>query len=67
MVRRAEHSAIVQLILDLLLLDSIEKALSTFAAEMATSSMILGLATKESLVLIDEVCCYSTVCIRSAS
>ncbi len=35
--------------------DSIEKCLSTFAAEMATSSMILGLATKDSLILVDEV------------
>ncbi|RSH83103.1 MutS protein msh4 [Apiotrichum porosum] len=35
--------------------DSIEKSLSTFAAEMATSAMILGLATDRSLVLIDEL------------
>ncbi|KAJ9123957.1 hypothetical protein QFC22_000748 [Naganishia vaughanmartiniae] len=35
--------------------DSIEKSLSTFAAEMATSSMMLGLATDQSLVLMDEL------------
>ncbi|GHJ88673.1 hypothetical protein NliqN6_5075 [Naganishia liquefaciens] len=35
--------------------ESIEKSLSTFAAEMATSSLILGLATNESLVLLDEL------------
>ncbi|WVQ74021.1 hypothetical protein IAR50_003602 [Cryptococcus sp. DSM 104548] len=35
--------------------DSMEKCLSTFAAEMATSAMILGLATSSSLVLIDEL------------
>lgn len=32
-----------------------EKSLSTFAAEMATSAMILDLATDRSLVLVDEV------------
>lgn len=55
------------------MIDSIEKSLSTFAAEMATTSMILGrlglgdltnlklmwdtlgLATDQSLVLLDEV------------
>ncbi|KIM81717.1 hypothetical protein PILCRDRAFT_97607 [Piloderma croceum F 1598] len=35
--------------------DNIEKNLSTFANEMASSAMILGLATQNSLVLIDEV------------
>ncbi|ODO09105.1 hypothetical protein I350_02705 [Cryptococcus amylolentus CBS 6273] len=35
--------------------DSMEKCLSTFAAEMATSAMILGLATPRTLVLIDEL------------
>ncbi|RXK40341.1 hypothetical protein M231_02324 [Tremella mesenterica] len=35
--------------------DSIERSLSTFAAEMATSAMILGTATSTSLVLIDEL------------
>ena len=32
-----------------------EKSLSTFANEMASSAMILGMATANSLVLIDEV------------
>lgn len=46
--------------------DSMEKSISTFAAEMATSAMILGeveefassrtgMATPQSLILIDEV------------
>lgn len=35
--------------------DSLEKSLSTFAKEMATTSMILGMSTAKSLVLIDEV------------
>ncbi|RPD59471.1 hypothetical protein L227DRAFT_549255 [Lentinus tigrinus ALCF2SS1-6] len=35
--------------------DDLEKSLSTFANEMASSAMILGLATENSLVLIDEV------------
>ena len=32
-----------------------EKSLSTFANEMASSAMILGLASAESLVIIDEL------------
>ncbi|KAF8060865.1 muts domain V-domain-containing protein [Lyophyllum atratum] len=35
--------------------DDMEKNLSTFASEMASSAMILGLATPNSLVLIDEL------------
>ena len=35
--------------------DDMEKSLSTFANEMASSAMILGMATANSLVLIDEV------------
>ena len=35
--------------------DDIEKSLSTFANEMASSAMILGLATARSLVLVDEL------------
>ncbi|KAF8972583.1 muts domain V-domain-containing protein [Flammula alnicola] len=35
--------------------DDLEKSLSTFASEMASSAMILGLATQKSLVLIDEL------------
>ncbi|KAF8266638.1 muts domain V-domain-containing protein [Lactarius quietus] len=35
--------------------DDIEKSLSTFANEMASSAMILGLASSESLVIIDEL------------
>lgn len=31
------------------------KSLSTFALEMASSAMILGMATGRSLILIDEV------------
>lgn len=31
------------------------KSLSTFALEMASSAMILGMATSRSLILIDEV------------
>ncbi|KZO99190.1 hypothetical protein CALVIDRAFT_404861 [Calocera viscosa TUFC12733] len=35
--------------------DDAERNLSTFATEMATSAMILGLATDKSLILIDEL------------
>ncbi|KAI1790487.1 muts domain V-domain-containing protein, partial [Ganoderma leucocontextum] len=35
--------------------DDLEKNLSTFANEMASTAMILGLATENSLVLIDEM------------
>ncbi|KLT45442.1 hypothetical protein CC85DRAFT_240587, partial [Cutaneotrichosporon oleaginosum] len=35
--------------------DNMQKSLSTFAAEMATSAMILRMATSRSLVLIDEL------------
>ncbi|KAJ7938405.1 muts domain V-domain-containing protein [Mycena leptocephala] len=35
--------------------DDLEKSLSTFASEMASSAMILGLASPQSLVLIDEL------------
>ncbi|KAK0440784.1 muts domain V-domain-containing protein [Armillaria borealis] len=35
--------------------DDMEKSLSTFASEMATSAMILGLATPGTLILIDEL------------
>ncbi|WOO81174.1 MutS 4 [Vanrija pseudolonga] len=35
--------------------DCIEKSLSTFSSEMATSAMILGMATSKSLVIIDEL------------
>ncbi|PVF95072.1 hypothetical protein CPB86DRAFT_764679 [Serendipita vermifera] len=35
--------------------DDSERSLSTFSNEMATASMILGLSTKDSLVLIDEL------------
>ncbi|KAI0317904.1 muts domain V-domain-containing protein [Amylostereum chailletii] len=35
--------------------DDMEKSLSTFANEMASSAMILGLASSESLILIDEL------------
>lgn len=35
--------------------DDMEKNLSTFASEMTTSAMILGLATQKSLVLVDEL------------
>ncbi|KZT09019.1 uncharacterized protein LAESUDRAFT_742230 [Laetiporus sulphureus 93-53] len=35
--------------------DDVEKNLSTFANEMASCAMILGIATADSLVLIDEV------------
>ncbi|CAG8507780.1 3835_t:CDS:10 [Acaulospora colombiana] len=35
--------------------DDSERSLSTFSNEMATTSMILGLSTKDSLVLIDEL------------
>ncbi|KAL4244476.1 DNA mismatch repair MutS family protein [Abortiporus biennis] len=35
--------------------DDMEKSLSTFANEMASSAMILGIATSDSLILIDEV------------
>ncbi|KAL1755189.1 muts domain V-domain-containing protein [Schizophyllum commune] len=35
--------------------DDIERSLSTFASEMATSTMILGLATPKCLILLDEL------------
>ncbi|KAJ7079998.1 muts domain V-domain-containing protein [Mycena belliarum] len=35
--------------------DDMEKSLSTFASEMASSAMILGLASPRSLILIDEL------------
>ncbi|CAA7267689.1 unnamed protein product [Cyclocybe aegerita] len=35
--------------------DDFEKSLSTFASEMATSAMILGLASPRSLILVDEL------------
>ncbi|CAL1697007.1 unnamed protein product [Somion occarium] len=35
--------------------DDMEKSLSTFASEMASSAMILGIATSDSLILIDEL------------
>lgn len=35
--------------------DDIERSLSTFADEMSTSTMILGLSTSQSLILIDEL------------
>jgi len=35
--------------------DDMEKNLSTFANEMASSAMILGLASSQSFVLIDEL------------
>ncbi|KAF9805911.1 hypothetical protein IEO21_08898 [Rhodonia placenta] len=35
--------------------DDVEKSLSTFANEMAASAMILGIATPNSLILIDEL------------
>jgi len=35
--------------------DDLEKSLSTFANEMTTSAMILGLVTPMSLVLVDEL------------
>ncbi|KAG5643810.1 hypothetical protein DXG03_009585 [Asterophora parasitica] len=35
--------------------DDMEKSLSTFASEMASSAMIIGLASPNSLVLIDEL------------
>ncbi|KIM39112.1 hypothetical protein M413DRAFT_419584 [Hebeloma cylindrosporum] len=35
--------------------DDLEKSLSTFASEMVTSAMILGLAAQRSLVLVDEL------------
>ncbi|BEJ16329.1 hypothetical protein CspHIS471_0509340 [Cutaneotrichosporon sp. HIS471] len=35
--------------------DNMQKSLSTFAAEMATSAMILRMATRRSLVLVDEL------------
>ncbi|KIM51244.1 hypothetical protein SCLCIDRAFT_143691 [Scleroderma citrinum Foug A] len=35
--------------------DDMEKSLSTFAHEMTTSAMILGLATPNTLVLVDEL------------
>lgn len=41
--------------------DSMENSLSTFAAEMASSAMILGMASARSLVLLDEVSAYTNV------
>ncbi|KAF9453355.1 hypothetical protein P691DRAFT_771528 [Macrolepiota fuliginosa MF-IS2] len=35
--------------------DDLEKSLSTFASEMTTSAMILGMATSMSLILVDEL------------
>lgn len=35
--------------------DDMERNLSTFASEMASSAMILGLATEDTLVLVDEL------------
>lgn len=35
--------------------DNMAKSLSTFALEMTTSAIILGMATSRSLILIDEV------------
>ncbi|KAF4584531.1 MutS protein msh4 [Pleurotus pulmonarius] len=35
--------------------DDMEKSLSTFGSEMATSTMILGMSTPQSLVLVDEL------------
>ncbi|KAL1411423.1 MutS protein msh4 [Vanrija albida] len=35
--------------------DCMEKSLSTFGSEMATSAMILGIASSKSLVLVDEL------------
>ncbi|KAJ8703274.1 MutS protein msh4 [Pleurotus ostreatus] len=35
--------------------DDMEKSLSTFGSEMATSTMILGMSTSQSLVLVDEL------------
>ncbi|KAF9007936.1 muts domain V-domain-containing protein [Cyathus striatus] len=35
--------------------DDMEKSLSTFASEMASSAMILGLSTPKSLILLDEL------------
>jgi len=35
--------------------DDIEKNLSTFANEMASCAMILGLASSKSLILVDEL------------
>ncbi|KAH8111431.1 muts domain V-domain-containing protein [Phellopilus nigrolimitatus] len=35
--------------------DDIERSLSTFAEEMSSSAMILGLSTTDSLILIDEL------------
>ncbi|KAL1952427.1 hypothetical protein VTO73DRAFT_1576 [Trametes versicolor] len=54
------HTAVCFSIQDALLTrlsndDDLEKSLSTFANEMASTAMILGLATYDSLVLIDEV------------
>ncbi|WVW84076.1 hypothetical protein I302_106105 [Kwoniella bestiolae CBS 10118] len=40
--------------------DSLDRNLSTFASEMATSAMILGLATKDSVVIIDEAFVFFT-------
>ena len=35
--------------------DDLERNLSTFSNEMASAAMILGLATSDSLVIIDEL------------
>ena len=35
--------------------DDMERNLSTFSNEMASAAMILGLATSDSLILIDEL------------
>ncbi|KAF9781104.1 muts domain V-domain-containing protein [Thelephora terrestris] len=48
---RAHDSLLTRLSND----DDMEKSLSTFANEMASCAMILGLATPRSLVLMDEV------------
>lgn len=57
---RSSHASYFQRLHDALLTrlsndDDMEKSLSTFANEMASSAMILGMATSDSLVLIDEV------------
>lgn len=57
---RHHHPSLLSSIHDTLLTrlsndDDMEKNLSTFANEMASSAMILGLASSQSLVLIDEL------------